>query len=161
MSLYLNGNRFWVRISLIQTVDISRSTIARYCIQHYNNTRRLLIRLCTKNRTPDYLARAGEPMRVFCEFFWGKALQWRYNDRDGVSNHRRLDCLLNGLFRYRSKKTSKLRVTGLYDGNSPVTGVFPAQSASNVSIWWRHHGTAVSGIHSINAISSDPYTELN
>ena len=42
----------------------------------------------------------------------------------------------------RSKKTSKLRVTGLFAGNSPSTGEFPAQMASNadnVSIWWRHH----------------------
>ena len=30
-----------------------------------------------------------------------------------------------------SKKTSKLRVTGLCAGNSPVTGEFPAQMASN------------------------------
>ena len=40
------------------------------------------------------------------------------------------------------KKTSNLRVTGLCAGNSPVTGEFPAQRASNaenVSIWWRHH----------------------
>ena len=47
------------------------------------------------------------------------------------------------LFRPRSKKTSKLRVNGLCAGNSPVTGEFPAQRASNadnVSIWWRHHG---------------------
>ena len=38
---------------------------------------------------------------------------------------------------------SKLRVTGLCVGNSPVTGEFPALRASNaenVSIWWRHHG---------------------
>ena len=44
--------------------------------------------------------------------------------------------------RRRSKKTSKLRVTGLCVGNSPGTGEFPAQRASNaenVSIWWRHH----------------------
>ena len=42
----------------------------------------------------------------------------------------------------RSKKTSKLRVTGLCEENSPVTGEIPAQRASNaenVSIWWRHH----------------------
>ena len=40
------------------------------------------------------------------------------------------------------KEASKLRVTGLYEGNSPVTGEFPLQRASNaenVSIWWRHH----------------------
>ena len=42
----------------------------------------------------------------------------------------------------RSKKTSKLRITGLCVGNSPVTGEFPTQmssNAENVSIWWRHH----------------------
>ena len=40
--------------------------------------------------------------------------------------------------RRRSKKISKLRVTGICAGNSPVTGEFPAQRASNagnVSIW--------------------------
>ena len=35
------------------------------------------------------------------------SLQWRHYERDGVSNHRRLDCLPNRLFRRRSKKTSK------------------------------------------------------
>ena len=68
--------------------------------------------------------------------------QWRLNRCDGVSNHRRLDCLLNSLFMRRSKKTSKLRATGLCEGNSPVMSEFPAQRASNagnVSIWWRHH----------------------
>ena len=51
--------------------------------------------------------------------------------------------LMNVYSRRRSKKTSKLRVTGLCAGNSPVTGEFPAQRASNaenVIIWWRHHG---------------------
>ena len=40
------------------------------------------------------------------------------------------------------KKTAKLRVTGLSVVNSPITGEFPGQMASNtenVSIWWRHH----------------------
>ena len=40
------------------------------------------------------------------------------------------------------KITSKLRVTGLCEGNSQGTGKFPAQMASNaenVSISWRHH----------------------
>ena len=44
-------------------------------------------------------------------------LQWRHNECDGVSNHQPHDCLLNLLFRRRSKKTSKLRVTGLCAGN--------------------------------------------
>ena len=47
------------------------------------------------------------------------ALQWRHNDRDWVSNHQPRGCLLNRLFRRRSQKTSKLRVTGLCVGNSP------------------------------------------
>ena len=70
------------------------------------------------------------------------ALRWRHNERDSVSNHQPHDCLLNRLFRRRSKKTSKLRVTGLCVGKSPGTGVFPTQMASyaeNVSVWWRHH----------------------
>ena len=67
-------------------------------------------------------------------------LRWRHNEHDDVSNHQGLDCLLNRLFRLRSKKTSTLRVTGLCEGNSPLTGEFPAQMASNaenVSMWWR------------------------
>ena len=70
------------------------------------------------------------------------SLWWRHNGRDCVSNHQPHDCLLNRLFRRRSKKTSKLSVTGLCVGNSPGTGEFPVQMASNaenVSIWWRHH----------------------
>ena len=70
------------------------------------------------------------------------SLQWRHNKPDGVSTHQPPECLPNGLFRRRSKKISKIRVTGLWAGNSPVTGEFPAQmvsDAENVPIWWRHH----------------------
>ena len=70
------------------------------------------------------------------------SLQLRHNGRDGVSNHQPCHCLHNRLFRRRSKKASKLRVTGLCAGNWLVTGEFPAQmvsNAENVSIWWRHH----------------------
>ena len=55
---------------------------------------------------------------------------WRHNECDDVSNHQPHDCLFNRLFRRRSKETSKLRVTGLCAGNSPVTGEFTAQMAS-------------------------------
>ena len=75
-------------------------------------------------------------------FFIYHALQ-RHNECDGISNHQPHDCLLHCLFRRRSKKTSKLSVTGLCEGNSPVTGEFPAERASDaeyVSIWWCHHG---------------------
>ena len=47
---------------------------------------------------------------------------WRHNERNGVSNHRRLDCLLNHLFRRRSKKILQLCVTELR---------FPSQRANN------------------------------
>ena len=69
------------------------------------------------------------------------SLEWPYNWHDGVSNHQSRHCLLNRLFRRRSKKISKLRVNCL-SGNSLVTGEFPTQMASNaenVSIWLRHH----------------------
>ena len=46
-------------------------------------------------------------------------LRWRHNDHDGVSNHQPHGCLLNRLFRRRSKKTSKRSITGLCVGNSP------------------------------------------
>ena len=62
-------------------------------------------------------------------------LEWRNNGCDSVSNHQPHDCLLNRLSRRRSKKTSKLRVTGLCAGNSPGTGEFPAQRASNAEMF--------------------------
>ena len=74
-------------------------------------------------------------------------LQWRHNERDGVSNHRPPDYLLNCFFfKRRSKETSKLRIIGLCEGNSPLTDVFLWQrtsNAENVSIWWRHHVTSL------------------
>ena len=50
-------------------------------------------------------------------------LQWRHNERNGVSNRRRLDCLLNSLFRRRSKKHQ-----------SPASQ--KVSNAENVSISW-------------------------
>ena len=49
----------------------------------------------------------------------GTSLHWRHNEHNGISNHQPHGCLLNRLFRRRSKKTSKLGVTGLCVGNSP------------------------------------------
>ena len=68
------------------------------------------------------------------------SLQWRHNENDGVSILRRLNCLHN--LSSGADQTSKLRVTGLCEGNSSVTDEFPVQKASNAqiaSIWWRHH----------------------
>ena len=89
------------------------------------------------------------------------SLQWRHNERDGVSIHQPRDCLLNRLLRRRSKKTSKLRVTGLCVGNSPETGEFPTQRASNaenVSIWWRHNGKEN---FQVCALNTESYNDAN
>ena len=93
--------------------------------------------------------------RVYC------SLQRRHTGGDSVSSHQPHDCLLNRLFRRRSKKTSKLRVTGLCVGNSPSpgTGEFPALMASNeenVSIWWRHHGSSTIPVAQISQLWGIP-----
>ena len=64
-------------------------------------------------------------------------LQWRHHELDGVSNHQHHDCLFNCLFRRRSKKTSKLRVTGLCAGNSPGTGKCFHFRTSSCRWWYR------------------------
>ena len=79
-------------------------------------------------------------------WFWLIPLQWCHNEHNGVINHLHLDCFLSNLFSRRWKKSSKLLVTGLCAGNSPVIDEFPAQRASNtenVSIWCRHHPTGM------------------
>ena len=88
----------------------------------------------------NHLHHAYVKLLTYCHMTF--SLQWRQNGRHGVSNHQPHHYLLSRLFRRRSKKTSKLRVTGLFLRNSPFTGDFPAEIASNaenVSIWWYHH----------------------
>ena len=75
------------------------------------------------------------------------SLYWRHNGHNCVSNHQPHDCLLNRLFRQRSKKSSKLRVTGLCAGSSsgsvnsphkwPVTRkMFPFDDAIMLYLFW-------------------------
>ena len=77
-------------------------------------------------------------------------LQWRHNEHDGISNDQPHECLLNRLFRRRSKKTPKLRVTGFVRGihrrlvNSPHKGpvkrkIFHLMTSSWVDDWWPVH----------------------
>ena len=68
---------------------------------------------------------------VFGSFSETTTLQWRHNDHNGVLYHQPHNCLLSRLFRHRSKKTSKLHVTGVCERNSPVMGEFLSQRASN------------------------------
>ena len=72
--------------------------------------------------------------------------------------------LLNCFFRRRSKKTSKLCVTGLCAGNSPGTGEFPAQMASNaenVSIWWRHHERRKKAVRGVRLKNGSLHNKTN
>ena len=94
-------------------------------------------------RLPDWWCNSTHWIgRLFLAIFF--SLQWRHNEPDGVSNHQSHDCLFNHLFRRRSKKTSKLRVTGLCEGNSPMTGEFPHKGPvtlkmfpfDDVFMWW-------------------------
>ena len=92
-------------------------------------------------RTLDYVFMGIKAHSKHIAVFAGPLL-WRHNEHDGVSNHQPHDCLPNCLFGRRSKKTSKLRVTGLCAGSSQGTDEFPAEMANNAengSIWWRHH----------------------
>ena len=79
-------------------------------------------------------------------------LRWRHNERDGIWNHQPHDCLLSRLFRRRSKKTSKLRVTGLCAGNWPVNSphkgpvtrkLFPFDDVIMISVFTVVRGTPV------------------
>ena len=54
-----------------------------------------------------------------------RTFHWRHNGCDGVLIHQRPDCLFNRLFRRRSKKIPKPRVTSLCADYSPVTGEYP------------------------------------
>ena len=75
------------------------------------------------------------------------SLQWRHNGRDSASNHQPCECLLSRSIRRRSKRTSKLCVTGLCVVNSPGPGnsphkwpvtwkMFPLDDVIMISVKW-------------------------
>ena len=69
-------------------------------------------------------------------------LRWRHNGWDSVSNHQPRECLLRRVIRRTSKKTSKLRVTGLCAGNS-----FPViYSVMCFTEDWRYQFTLASDV---------------
>ena len=96
-----------------------------------------------------YASRIREPsMGVMVVIIRSRHLQrLHYSDVMMSATASEVSIVYSAVFRRRSKKTSKLRDTCLCEGNSPVTGEFPAQRASvaaNASIWWRHHFPVVS-----------------
>ena len=59
--------------------------------------------------------------QVFASHGWLEpSLQWRHNGHGGIPNHQRPDCLLNCLFRLRSKKTERDPDTMTYDTMFPT-----------------------------------------
>ena len=110
-------------------------------MQKHNQTNRICYNLLTLNKVGTFLYHFPESssktwckinhIASHCVFCWCEtltweqttqvccSLRWRQNGRHSVSNHQPHDCLFNRLFRRRSKKASKLRVTGLCVGNSP------------------------------------------
>ena len=133
----------------IQTVTYVLSQSLLYCIQYHVMLERVVTALTVYTHNfVFFLLRVSTIDYGFitcCIYFLTgciagagsiiKSSQWRHNGCDSVSNHQPHDCLLNRLFRRRSKKTSKLRVTGLGMRNSPGTGEFPAQMACNAKMF--------------------------
>ena len=77
-------------------------------------------------------------MQKTVDFIGPFTLPWRHSECDGVSNHRRLDCLLNRLFLGVDQKDIQKSASLAFVG----TGEFPAQRASNAEkpfIWSRNH----------------------
>ena len=62
-------------------------------------------------------------------------LHWRHHEHDGVSPLATRQ-FTQPFIQAQMKENIKVRITGLCEGNSPVTG---DSNAENVSIWWRHH----------------------
>ena len=106
-------------------------------ISYIPNTERCWI---SRHLTCLHCDRGSCALVLFC--FWSSSLVAQHTTVTSQWARWRLDCLLNRLFRRISKKTAKLGVIGLCEGNPAVIGGFPSQRASNaenVSIWWRHH----------------------
>ena len=100
-----------------QACSISNKIYAQFCC-HLFNYKCLFLTHWLPGNLKETLGKIT--LKLISVFFSAiRSLQWRHNDHDCVSNHQPRGCLLNRLFRRRSKKTSKLRVTGLCVGNSP------------------------------------------
>ena len=87
------------------------------------------------------------------------SFQWCHNERDGVTNHRRLDCLLNRLSRCWS---ASLVLWGESTGDRGLCGRWiPLTKAIN-AIWWRHHAMVFTTKKTLQPLPhSEMYTPIN
>ena len=75
------------------------------------------------------------------------SIRWRHNGSNSVSNQPPHDCLLNRLFRSRSTKTSKLRVTGRKCFHLMASSCLPSKGSHKVLVVWRHGCKDATQIH--------------
>ena len=71
-----------------------------------------------------------------------EALQWRYNEPNGVSNHQSHDCLLNRYSGADQRKYQSLASLAFVRGIHRwwwIPVIKRASNAKNASIWWRLH----------------------
>ena len=115
-----------VTTAITITASFNLELILHCDFEHYND----VIRMPWRFQSPNCLSnmattntlkrrRLGPPWKKFMgilRIIRTYPLQWRHNGRDNVSNYQPRVCLLSCVIRRRSKKTSKLRVTGLWVG---------------------------------------------
>ena len=93
----------WDAIALIMTsLQWMKRTVLPVCMGSVSWGCRSQMTRCPQ---PDCLMELEDDQTVARAQHMDNLLQWRH-ERDGVSNHQRLHCLLSRLFRCRSKKTS-------------------------------------------------------
>ena len=123
-------------------------------LEVYITSRALTAFICDKNRTI-YLFRGRFRSGSLSGFCPESILQWERHDAIMSTMASQITSLTIVYSTVYSRRRSKLRATGLCERNSPVTGEFPAQRASNaenVSIWWRHHGKEHQRMSSVRTI---------
>ena len=86
--------------------------------------------------------------RIYASVYW-VIIGSHYNDvimGAMASQITSLTIVYSTVYSGADQRTHESSVSLAFVGNSPVTGEFPAQMASNAenaSIWWRHHGTLI------------------
>ena len=104
-----NFARKWFRYLQVLTGNFPKCSLAVYWPEG----------VCTRNQLSQHCVQQSRRRMRSRAQISRMSLHWRHNYHDSDSNHQPHGCLLNRLFGRRSKKTSKLRVTGLCAGNSP------------------------------------------
>ena len=123
------GSRVTFALKIRRKITLITSALFHTCLTHYVSCHRHIFLAQDKNKC----ARLRKHKQ--------RSLQWRLNWHDGVSNHQ-LKSVYSPVYSGADQGKHQSSASLAFEGNSPVTGEFSAQRASNaenVSIWWRHH----------------------